>query len=199
MEKGYLNKNIVFIGDFKPSKFDKFYFIKNQLLNEDDFLEGSVFLPDIAVIDTGNYLIEVNHNRFSINFKIVDSKIDFEKLILVLKDSNVRAFGFNFKRALFLNNVSDTKRFFYFEKNILNSHFDTENSAYGYYVSRDFEGSRLKLDMKPVQLQKVDENLLVDALDFSFNFHFESANFEEKLSDFNSFEELSLEIINSYE
>lgn len=199
MEKGYLNKNIVFIGEFKPSKFDKFYFIKNQLLNEDDFLEGSVFLPDIAVIDTGNYLIEVNHNRFSINFKIVDSKIDFEKLILVLRDSNVRAFGFNFKRALFLNNVSDTKRFFYFEKNILNSHFDTENSAYGYYVSRDFEGSRLKLDMKPVQLQKVDENLLVNALDFSFNFHFESANFEEKLSNFNSFEELSLEIINSYE
>ena len=97
MEKGYLNKNIVLIGEFKPSKFDKFYFIKNQLLNEDDFLEGSVFLPDIAVIDTGNYLIEVNHNRFSINFKIVDSKIDFEKLILVLRDSNVRAFGFNFK------------------------------------------------------------------------------------------------------
>lgn len=199
MEKGYLNKNIVFIGEFKPSKFEKLYFIKNELLSEDDFLEGSIFLPDISIIETKNYNIEVNQNRFTINFKTIDFELNFEKLIHILRDSIIRVFGFNFKRVLFLEDVTETKKFFYIENNNINKFFDSDDTAYGYYVSRDIDESRLKLDIKPVMLHKVDENLLVNALDFSFNFHFENIDFKNKLSMYSYFENLSLEIINSYE
>lgn len=199
MEKGYLNKNIVFIGEFKPSKFDKLYFIKNELLSEDDFLEGSIFLPDISIIETKNYNIEVNQNRFTINFKTIEFELNFEKLTHILRDSIIRVFGFNFKRVLFLEDATETKKFFYIENNNINKFFDSDDTAYGYYVSRSIDESRLKLDIKPVMLHKVDENLLVNALDFSFNFHFENIDFRNKLSMYSYFENLSLEIINSYE
>lgn len=198
MELGFINKNIVLIGDFKPVSFDKLSFIKSGFLAEEDFLDSSIFLPDLTIIDTPSFIIEINSDRFSLNFKLVDIKIDFEKFKSLLSNSKIIAFGFNFKRAVFLNQLSDTKKFFYFEKNVLNNFFDSDNTAYGYYISKDYEDSRLKLDIKPVQLQKVNENVVLNALDFSFNFHFNNSNFYEKFAAFETYENLTLEIISNY-
>ena len=60
MELRYINKNIVLIGEFRPATFDKLAFIKSGLLSEDDFLGGSMFLPDLTIIDTPNLVIEIN-------------------------------------------------------------------------------------------------------------------------------------------
>lgn len=199
MTKGYLNRNIVFIGEFKPAIFDRLYFTKGNFLSENDFLEGSIFLPDLTIIDTKNFVIEINQNRFSINFKEVNFKIEASLLIKLLRDSKIKAFGFNFKRALFIENISDSKKYFFFENNVLNNFFNSKETAYGYYISRPFEGSRLKLDIKPVKLQKVDENIVLNALDFNFNFHFEATNYEEELEKYAIYENLTLQVLNDYE
>ncbi|MGE0932489.1 hypothetical protein [Peijinzhouia sedimentorum] len=199
MEKSYINKNLVFIGEFKPSNFDKFTFIKEGFLVEEDFLDGSIFLPDLTIIDTKNLVIEINQNRLSINFKIVDFEINIGKLISLLSTSKIKAFGFNFKRALFINDSNESKKYFYFENNVLNKFFNSNDTAYGYYVSRNIMDARLKLDIKPVQLQKINEDVYFNALDFSFNFHFEDDNFVEKLESYRLYEQMTLDIINNYE
>jgi hypothetical protein len=201
MESQILNKNIVFIGEFKPSLFDKLYFIKKQIISEDEFLPTSLFLPDLTIIETKNYLLDINSNRFTISYKNLEDKnlpnpLNIEK---ALEESKVNAFGFNFKIDIFIDDKNETKKYFYFEDNRLNKFFDSENSAYGYYVSKDLENCRLRLDIKPVQLQKITENLLIDAIDFNFNFHFENSNYLKELTNFNHYQDLTLEIINHYE
>ena len=198
MESQILNKNIVFIGEFKPSIFDKLYFIKKRIIAEEEFLPNSLFLPDLTVIDTENYLLEITTNKFTISYKIIENQ-DLPNTIKIekaLEESKVNAFGFNFKIDIFIDDRSVTKKYFYFADNKLNQFFDSDNSAYGYYVSKDLEECRLKLDIKPVQLQKITENVLIDAIDFNFNFHFENSNYSEQLSKFKNYENLTLEIIN---
>jgi len=201
MESQILNKNVVFIGEFKPTLFDKLYFIKKGIISEEEFLPNSLFLPDLTIIETDNFVLEINPNRFTISYKIIENKElpNVSNIEKALVESKVNAFGFNFKIVIFIEDKSATKNYFYFEENKLNKFFNTENTAYGYYVSKDLENCRLKLDIKPVQLQKINENSLIDAIDFNFNFHFENSNYSEELKKFKSYEDLTLDIINAYE
>ncbi|MDP3928535.1 MAG: hypothetical protein Q8R57_05895 [Bacteroidota bacterium] len=201
MESQILNKNIVVLGEFKPVQFDKLFFIKKNLFKEMDFLPTSIFLPELAIIETNRFLIEINQSKLTITYKLFnnDNESSYLNIEAILENSKVKAFGFNFKIDVFLNAKTESKKFFFFKENLLNNYFNSEDTAYGYFISKNLDTGRLNLDIKPVQLQKVGESKLVDALDFNFNFHFEHSEINSQIKRYAEFEEITKKIIKSYE
>src|SRR5690606_36875819 len=199
MEKAYLNKSLVLLGGFKPVNFDKLFLVKSGLVQEGDFQDDSVFLPDYAQISTPRFLIHVNPDRVNIGYKDPSSVLDGSKVSRLFSDSTVKALGVNFKKALILDRKSRTKDFFYFEENILNQHFDDVDTVYGYFASREFPDYRLTLNIKPVKLPRVDDPKVYDALDFRFNFRFGGDNALTGVNRVSELEEIANLIIEDYD
>lgn len=207
MEKRFIESNIVIIGDFKPSVFDKLYFIKRNLINEDDFLESTVCTPSFCKIETNDLIIIIESKKIVIILKNGKNK-DLRTLadnFISEGSSNVIVVGFNFKWIIFLDEIySHTKsRFFSNTNTSLNNHFNTDNTAYGTYMSRDFNNSRMKLEVKPNILKQVNNSQQKNILMFDFNFHIESTKnnpmFKESLNDYKSYQDMALKTMNDYE
>ncbi|MFC0520392.1 hypothetical protein ACFFGL_06780, partial [Mesonia maritima] len=114
-----------------------------------------------------------------------------------------RTIGFNFKWFFFIDDIySYTKANFFSNSNdILNKHFNSDTTAYGYYISRNFKNSRLKLDIKPNTLRQINGDKEQNILSFDFNFHIENEEikiFKESISDYKSYKSKALEIISDY-
>ena len=198
MEKSIVEKNIVLLGEFKPSKFDKLFFIKNAIITEDEFSDDSIFLPDFSLISTNKLTLEINENRILIEFKNeIISKFNFEAIENI---SKIVSFGFNFKWLLFPDDLCKKSRnYFYLENSIINKYFYEDNSAFGYYASTNYENSRIKMDVKPIQIHSVNNSEIKNALDFNFNFHFENQELLDTIAHFDRYQSYTAEIINNYE
>lgn len=54
---------------------------------------------------------------------------------------------------------------------MIEKHFNTEDSSYGFYVSRSYKESRLKLDVKPSIITNTESKSIKSVINFAFNFH----------------------------
>jgi len=177
-------KNIVLVGDFRSSipNIDKYFFIKNDILNEDEILPISRFdsiggsqisTTDITILIAQNQII-VSTNLPEDNKNI--SEI-LHRIIKYAKLSEVTALGINFHWLLtdsYENIQKISKKYFYnSESKIFSQNFDDEQSMFGAYASKNFLASRLKMDIKPSTKLEVPNEKISDVLNFSFNFHFD--------------------------
>ncbi|KXH85821.1 hypothetical protein [Chryseobacterium kwangjuense] len=200
MDKIFLEKNIVIIGDFKPSNYDKLFFIKNGILKEEEILDGSIFLPDNSYIETSEYIIDISDFRITITLKNTKLSIKDSSIQKLFNDLYIKAYGFNFKIVLLCDDISTvSKKFFYFEQNKLNKFFDNDTTVYGYYVSSEYQNSRIRLNIDPIELFSKDNKSTKNALDFNFNFHFKDDEFLKSIENFQSFEDYTQTIIKEYE
>ncbi len=210
MDITFIEKNIVILGNFKPSKYDKLFFIKNDLIKEVDFLENSMFMTEISIIETNNFVINVTQQQIVISAKNPNEETTIQNIAsaIIIDDNNyITAIGYNFKWFMFIDNDLNnfTKKLFYTPTNtVINKHFNTDDTMYGYYVSKDYEYSRLKLDIKPLLVHQVDTNVKRNVLNFDFNFHIERNSYSnEELSklllDYNKFENEAKLIITEHE
>lgn len=210
MDSAFIEKNIVVLGVFKPSKYDKLFFIKNNLISEGDILESSLFMTEISVIETIDFVINITQQQIVISSKNPSLTNNIQNIASeIIKDSSntISAIGYNFKWFMFVKGeLTDiTKKLFYIpNENVINNNFNTDDTVYGYYVSKNYEYSRLKLDVKPILVQKIDTSEKTKVLNFDFNFHVENINYSnEDLSklvlDYNNFENVSKKIITEYE
>lgn len=129
----------------------------------------------------------------------------------IIQKTNVLYSAIGFNSGWF---ISDSEALFsefnrnFFTKEILKSplydFFNEPNARFGTYMSKDFLGSRLKLDVKPIQV--VDENSPLDGsefLFFRFNYHKELEREDkhqqliEILSKWNTYSEETHKIISS--
>jgi hypothetical protein len=62
-----------------------------------------------------------------------------------------------------------TRELFFRDERPLDQHFRDDNANFGAYLSKDFAGFRLRLDIKPI-LVPTDEGQ-ENRLQFAFNFH----------------------------
>jgi len=176
MKQEFLESNIVLLGKFSPSKYDKLFFIKNELIKEEKFSEKSIFTPEFSNIITDKLLINVRSNQLLIVNRL-DGKIKKSNKIAKIifeNNSEIDAVGFNFKYFIFSDNEikEHTKKVFYpINSEILNKTFDTKDSAFGYYASKKFLNSRMKLDIKPVLVRNIKDDVSLKTLSFDFNFH----------------------------
>ncbi len=198
METAFLNNNVIVIGSFKPSNFDKLAFVERDILSSKDFDDQSVFTPEFSQIVSDNLLIQITPEKANFTFKKEIFEVDIEKLSSLFEQSQISAFGINFQRAIIFDSEKKSKDFFYFDGNKLNSFFDPNKTEYGYSVTQDFGEYRLTINFKPLQLQKVEKNDVFKALDVSFNFHFNSSQLEDKLGNFNTYQSLTNDILNNF-
>lgn len=208
MEKKFIDSSIVLLGNFKPVIFDKLFFIKNELISEENFLESSIFTPNFSRIETADLILLIESNKIvlvsrsnnSELLKLISTKIINEQ------SSSLNIIGFNFKWFVFIDEIHEyTKSKFYSPtNNSLNNNFDGDKTAYGYYMSKDFKNSRMKLDIKPNILKQINSSKEQNILSFDFNFHIEGTNndvslFKESLGDYKSYVDKAEKIISEYE
>ncbi|MDI9366219.1 MAG: hypothetical protein QM541_14780 [Flavobacterium sp.] len=209
MTLNLIEKNIVILGIFKPNLFDKLFFIKNNLADESHFTDKSVFIPELSIIDTNEFIVNITQNRIVINTKNANINNNIQNIaasIIINTDSIINAIGYNLKWVLFIeqNLNKFSKQLFFSDNNkTINNYFNSEDTEYGYYVSKDYEYSRLKLDIKPSIIQKIDTNEKIRVLTFDFNFHIENNHTAEELKkialDYENFISIANKIVAEYD
>ena len=201
-------KNIVLVGNFNPSYFDKYFFIKNGIASEEEILKNSVFNAlGVMQLVCDKFSVVINTNQIIISAQHpVHKDVEIDKLMRTLIEAgnllNLKALGFNFHWFLWDESKSFnelSKELFYNNNNkMFTDIFNTNDSMYGAYVSKDIKESRLKLDIKPVNTPELN------AINFQFNFHFEirdkstSSEATEYLNDYNFYVDACDKIISIY-
>ncbi len=175
------NRSIVIIANnFNPSIINRHWLIENKILEDSDFREQSLFAENISQIitDDFNILVLIQQLQFTINNgeKTKSSLEKLAKIITLLSHTPFSAIGVNILYLLDASNDSvlqkSNKLFSKPDINLYKSFFNTPDSKFGGYMSRDFIGSRLKLNINPVRVMthpNIDSNK--DYIQFSFNFH----------------------------
>ena len=64
-----------------------------------------------------------------------------------------------------------TRRLFSVPNNALFARFEGGSAKFGAYMSREFGGFRLRLDIKPLRVALAPDGVEEDRLQFNFNFH----------------------------
>lgn len=209
MELSLTVKNLVIVGSFQPSKFDKYFFLKNNIFKEEEISETSIFSEQFCVVDARGFNLTIIPNQLIFTEKVPQlndllSEI-FSKLVCFLDFSGI-AFGINLHWYLFSEDKTNelTKKYFYNENASINKFFDGDNISYGCYLSKDFGNSRLKLDIKPATVSRIETNLEQRVISFAFNFHtdLKSKNCKEEilksLSELGQYTDETKSIINLY-
>ena len=203
-------KNIVFVGFFEISKFDKYFFIKNNIVEENEILEGSrfdtiggiqIFCQKFDLVITNIQLVISSKlfNEGNINISEVADSI-----IKAANITNLTAFGINFHWWMedIDQSLPNVTRELFYNSNIklFSTFFNEKDSVFGLYASKDFKNSRLKLDVKPGKLLEKE----IDVITFTFNFHFDIKNKSDNsevfsaLLDYDSFQEESEKMLSIY-
>lgn len=177
MKISLLVRNIVIVGNFHVSKFDKFFFIKNAIFQENEIIDSSVFSDHFVQLVTTQYSIQVLQNQLVVSLINMDLGGDVDlltKKIITNSEISATAIGMNYHYAMFtegrLNEIS--KKHFYIENNnLIDTFFTGDDVNYGYYLSKKTGKSRLKLDIKPSLIMNVSLDKNEDIISFAFNFH----------------------------
>lgn len=204
-------KNIIIVGDFNPAFFDKYFFIKNNIVQETDIDDSCHFLTDVCILNTTKFNLTIVSNQLVLSD--LNSVYDINKAIEIVNKITASsqfkstALGINFHWYLFSEEKTSeiSKKYFYNENEMLTKQFfNGDNTSYGIYLSKDFGLSRMKLDIKPATLTKIDTNNEQRVIAFVFNFHVDLKN-DNKDKIFAALEEAqkyceeSKKIINAYE
>lgn len=216
MDFAFKVKNVVLVGNFLTNvpTFDKYFFIKNNIVAENEILAGSIFDPIGGVqLVTSKFTMVLNAAQLIITAakpELNEDKIEsiISSLIKAGSINTTQALGINFHWFLSDNKTSIetlSRSLFYNDKvELFNKNFNTGDSMFGAYASKNFKDSRLKLDIKPSKLTEAIGGKSQDIINFSFNFHFDikdKTNGEEvlkHLADFDSYKRESENIIAAY-
>jgi hypothetical protein len=198
-------KNIVLAGVFNPPTFEKYFFIKHEIFTDSEILSESQFHSNLVQVLTLKYNILVLSNQIIITVLegVSDDEIkSFLKKFLsknVIADINLM--GFNFEYVIEFENVAKTnlfskQTFFNSNSNIYTKSFNSEDAAFGAYMSKNFKCSRLKLDIKPAKAQEIGKDQMSkDVVLFAFNLNFELKNLVKSIDIFQLIEEYKDECI----
>jgi len=170
---------VVAANQFNPTVFSQLWLVRNGLLAEEDFGPGFLFSQAVVQLATPQFLLLVvpSQLQFTPSEQIqAQQGLIIEKvgrIVERLPHTPYVAIGLNFvwhlrdehtrieelSRDLFFKNDSDLYR-----------RFDTQDARFGAYLSRNFLGCRLKLDVKPISLDESGHDEM-QRLQFAFNFH----------------------------
>lgn len=177
MEKEFIGSNIVVLGHFNPTDYDKLFFIKNNFFSEDEFLnDSSVLLQNISKIYTKDMEILITKNQVLFSSKSGDYTVAFQFISLVQRQQKM-SLVLNLKWLLIENEdrkniIKLTKKKFYpIASNIINEEFNEDSSAFGYYASKDFCEGRFIMNINPVSVSSLPDDEEFLALSFEFNYN----------------------------
>lgn len=100
--------SIVLLGSFAPAMFSPHWFLKNSIINQEDFdfitNSKDVFVsPAFTMFQTDSFKIRVEQERFTLEGKQTPFTVlveIFKKIFLGLNTLDVKSYGFNFSSSL---------------------------------------------------------------------------------------------------
>jgi hypothetical protein len=209
-------KNIVLLGNFQAviPNLDKYFFIKNGIISENEIMGNSYFdtIGGVQMVSNKFYII-IASNQMAITASKPENDDDgIEKILALILDkagiSKVDGMGINFH---FLGADDTTsieelskKHFFSDKIDLLTKFFSASDARFGTYASTDFKNARLKLDIKPSIVQNKLEPTEKNVMNFAFNFHFDIKNKEDNsevlghLKDYDVYKDEAQKIISYY-
>jgi len=167
---------------FNPSIFTETWLYRNGLVPEDKLVGMRVFSSEVAQFQTTDVQVLVIPPKMQILFGIL-GPCEFPdlprkiatKTVELLPQTSYQALGINFD--FFVTQPADVD-FLTYDRDLLGTgdysliqEFSSADCRFGRYFSKDFKGSRLKLDIKPVKAGPKNQDLI----QFSFNFHYDVA------------------------
>ena len=174
-----ITANIVIVAkQFNPSIIDRHWLVKNEILTEADFKEGCVFIPVLSQVRTQQFDLIVLPEQLQFSpasdltkpAEVVSHKLG--QIIDKLPETPYSAAGINFMWQL-SPPEGDTRivcrNLFFRHGSRLYDLFDRDDAQFGAYLSKDEMGCRLKLDIKPIIVDKGEGK--AQALNIAFNFH----------------------------
>lgn len=214
-------KNIVLAGVFNPAIFDKYYFIKNNVVGEDEILSSSVFDPSNTIqLISNKFSVVVIFNQiiitdsdgsssdeiYTIAMKIIETMKNPAAIAGGVVQSMLNAIGINF--SWFLKDADEplsktTKKHFYNnDLELYRKYFNSDDSAFGIYASSNYQDSRLKLEIKPTLSLEHRTGSIAETIGFIFNYHFDiNNNYQQAINVLENYETYKLhteEIISNY-
>jgi len=202
---------VVAAHQFNPSIVTQLWLVKIGLLTEDEFKPGCVFTDMVAHVNAKDFqLIVVDaqcqftpHKDHVEDQELVSSKVG--SIVHALPETPYRAIGLNFLWHLIPEDgdvPTVSRDLFFFPGGPLYREFDDESARFGAYMSKDVLGVRLKLDVKPITLEKDQQQ--EERIQFAFNFHLDVASkkdpvahIEEMLSRWNAAREAASHIVHT--
>lgn len=173
-----LNAIVILNSGIDPQSFNAFWLVTNGILKEEELALEHIFTKQFVQLSFEKYDVFINGNSFQFSVKNNDLS-NFNELVekakkLIDATSNTTniSVGINFNWILHLQKGTYralSKKIFYIPENDLFKNFDTDDACFGAYMSKDFEKSRLKLDIKPVTFTDSSEE--DGSINFNFNFH----------------------------
>ena len=176
-----LAQNIVLVTNgLNVNSFSQYWFIKNGIFAEEDFLGGSVFTPGLTLVSSQDCQLTVLPNQIQLELKSDIPEMALQsvqnrmvKLIKCLTNVKVIAIGINFIWKLNDNekDITVLSKSLFGESNVnIGSYFNKADTRYGAYYSQNIDQqTRLKLDIKPSMVKENGQN--VDFMMYNFNFH----------------------------
>jgi hypothetical protein len=171
---------VVAANQLNPSIFKQLWLVKNGIVDEDDFGDGCLFSDPAVSVESEKFRLLVVPPQLQFVPKVPpeeQEQLVIEKVgavVEALPHTPYTAVGLNFfwhLRPEDGNVPALTRRLFHVPEKPLFRQFESEDSRFGGYFSKDILGCRLKLDIKPVFLPPKEEAGNREVLQFAFNFH----------------------------
>lgn len=206
LNKSLKIENVVILANnFNPSIVSSVWLLSKGICVADDILPNSFNTPQFSQIICKDFQLLVLPDQIqfskSANFEGDFSAVAKDKLSRILKELPevpYRSAGINFHWFVSDPNVEMSilsHRLFYNNESKIYKEFNSANSHFGTYLSTDFSGSRLKLDIKPIIFAENNQSS-ISAIQFAFNFHidFFGENPNQKVLEYlNKFEDFAVE------
>jgi hypothetical protein len=179
---------------FNPVLFSQAWMIRRLQVNIDDIVDqGSVQLPYVFNGITRQFTLVVVAERIQLYLPAQreagwEDEGDMVRRVMheVLGQFSQMPFsaaGMNFNWIVNWGehtNSEISRRIFYAEGNPLFRFFNTADACFGAYSSKEYQGTRFRVDAKPVTLAHSNENNTT-GIHFNFNFHKELATEDNQL------------------
>lgn len=178
--KKLVSANIVVVAqNLNPSIFTVLWLVEEGIIQREDVTGKHIFTQVGTSIPTPNFKLDVLPERLQIAFTDIslenpESVIDAVwKIICKLPHTPYTAIGTNIS---WMVAPDDQDEFSEFMRNLfvkpelpLYKRFTEDNARFGGYLSKDFLGTRMKVDIKP--RSEKDAEKATESLFFTFNYH----------------------------
>ncbi len=174
-----LSNDVVVCADkLNPSVFSPEWLFTKGITRDETCLE-SIFVSGLSKVKTESFDLLVVPERLQFSTKSPGERsgeLIRRKLLPIVRHlphTPYTAIGLNFTWCI---NPQDgnlhafSRRLFFNEKSSLHKRFDEESAAFGGYMSRDWNGFRLHLHVRPDE-KVIPPSFKGETLLFAFNFH----------------------------
>jgi hypothetical protein len=210
MSADLVNRSVTIVAQqFNPSVFTQLWLVKHEIIAEEEFESSSLFSQNLVQVTAKKFNLVVFAQQLQLA-PLVEQPAEgalvsgtISRIVKLLPHTPYTAIGMNFIWHMIPTNETAqelSRRLFGRQDALVYRHFAADDALFGAYLSKDFLGWRMNLDVRPVGNQGSKE----DRLQFAFNYHVDLTHSEKPadtistmISAWDQARSAALEVVNS--